>query len=363
MLTDYQFDKLISDNTKKFTISKIDIVYENSIDFNAIYKKIEIISSSINIIRDLVNYPANIANIDFIENEVRKIAKKNSLEVKLFNEKELLKKGFNLIYSVGKAGNEEPRLIEVSYKSGNKQPNICIVGKGIVFDSGGLNLKPDTFMADMKQDMSGSAIVLGIIKIVSELKLNINLTILMPLAENAIDGNSMRPSDVVTAYNKKTVEILNTDAEGRLILADSLSYSDSKKCDLVIDIATLTGAAVVALGTKITAGFFRGDKYKNLLLESANNMNEPIWELPLYEDYKEMMKSSIADIANLGTPGRQAGTIMAALFLGEFIKNENWIHLDVAGPAFFDKECGYNPKGGTAVMIRTIVDFLTKISN
>ncbi len=363
MLTDYQFDKLLSKNDKNFSIEKIDIIYEGNVDFDAIYKKIEIITDSIKLVRDLINYPANIATIDYIEDEAKKIAKKNNLEIRSFSEKDLIKDGFNLIYAVGKGGSEEPRLIEISYKAGEGCPNICLVGKGIIFDSGGLNLKPDSAMADMKEDMSGSAIVLGIIKIVSELKLKINLTVLMPLAENAIDGNSMRPSDVITAYNKKTVEILNTDAEGRLILADALSYSDTKNYDLVMDFATLTGAAVVALGTKITAAYFRGAKYKYPFIESSVAMSETVWELPLFEDYKEMMKSSVADIANLATPSRQAGSIMAALFLGEFIKNENWIHLDIAGTSFADKESGYNPKGGIGVMIRTTIDFLTKISN
>ena len=271
--------------------------------------------------------------------------------------------GMNLLVAVGEAGNQDPRLIELKYNAGKNFPTVCLVGKGIVFDTGGLNLKPGAALDDMKIDMAGAATVLGIIDSAANMKIPINIIGLIPLAENSIDSNSYHPGDVIIGYNKKSIVINNTDAEGRLILADALSYSDEKKPDIVIDFATLTGSAIVALGKKITAGFFRNFSIRDRIISSSKKTGEAIWELPLFEAYKEFLKDDIADVSNIGNPPREASTIVAALFLSEFINNKNWAHFDIAGPAFIDKASYYNPKGATGVMIRTVVDFLDRYKN
>ncbi|HPO50358.1 MAG TPA: leucyl aminopeptidase, partial [Spirochaetota bacterium] len=353
-LTNYEYDIFKTKEGKKFEIKSINLTSDKEIDFEKIDNKAQNVRDAIFLTRDLVNAPANVVNIATLQKEAERIANENNLKLKVKDKNALLKEGFNLLYSVGKAGAEEPRLVEIEYKYDETSPNICLIGKGIVFDTGGLNLKPENFMADMKSDMAGAGSALSLIEYIAKSKMPINVTTIMPLAENAIDSNSYRPGDVILGYNKKSVEILNTDAEGRLILADALSYADTKDFDLVIDFATLTGAAVIALGTKIAASFFRNNSVKEKMFNSSKKCGEPIWELPLFEEYKENLKGDIADIANLGTPQRQAGSIMGALFLSEFIKNGNWIHFDIAGTSHLDKEWYYNPKGGTGFIMRTI---------
>ncbi|MBN2544156.1 MAG: leucyl aminopeptidase [Spirochaetes bacterium] len=357
-LSDYRF-KGYKKEEKLFDIKKVNIINEDKVsDFDKINEKCRIICDSVKMTRDLINEPANICNIDYIEKKSLQISKENNLNINVIDKKKLEKMGMNLLLAVGRGSIEEPRLIEIKYNQDNKKPTICLIGKGITYDTGGINLKPGSALDDMKSDMSGAATVLGIINACSKLKLSLNLIGLLPLAENSIDGKSFRPGDILVGFNKKSIEIKNTDAEGRLILADALSYSDTKKCNTVIDFATLTGAAIVALGTKITAGFFKNKTIKKKILEAGRKTGEPIWELPLFDDYKEMIKNDISDLRNIGEPPREAGTIIGALFLDEFIENKNWVHLDIAGPAFIKEEAFYNKKGATGVMIRTIIEFL-----
>lgn len=362
VLSSYKYKGFKSNNKNEHKIEEINMVIKNTtLDIKKIKDRIDIISESVFITRDLVNGPANIVHIDHIEKTVDKIAKKNGLEINILKRNELKKKGMNLILAVGEGGKYPPRLIELKYTAGKKAKTVCLIGKGIIFDTGGLNIKTGSYMDDMKSDMSGVATVIGVMNAAVRLKLPVNLIAYLPLAENSVDSNSFRPSDVIVAYNKKSVEIKNTDAEGRLVLADALSYSDKNKPYLTMDFATLTGAAVVALGTKITAGFFRDEKTRKMIMDSSKRTGEVIWELPLFNDYKEYLKNDIADISNLGSPPREAGTIVASLFLSEFVENKNWVHFDIAGPAFVNKEFYYNPKGATGVLVRTIVDFLENI--
>jgi leucyl aminopeptidase len=225
------------------------------------------------------------------------------------------------LLAVGQAGNQEPRMLEIVYHGNQDEKMNFIIGKGIVFDSGGMNLKTGTGLNDMKTDMAGAATALGIIVTAANLKLDCNITVLLPLAENAIDSNSVHTGDVITGYKKKSVEINNTDAEGRLILADALAYADEQKPELIIDLATLTGAALIALGSKITAGFFTDETVRDEMLKSAKETGEGLWELPLADDYRSYLKSDIADLSNISSPPREAGTITAALFLQSFVEN------------------------------------------
>jgi len=359
-LADYSFNKY-KKIEKEFKLDEINIITEEKIEnFNDILKKTKTVTDAVYLCRDLVNEPSNVCNIAFFEKMARNIAKENNLDINVFNHKELKKMGMNLILAVGQGASEPPRMIEISYNYSKNAKTAVLVGKGIIFDTGGINLKPSNSLDDMKGDMAGAATVLAVIQAVSRLKLPINVVSLMPLAENSIDSSSFKPGDIIVAYNKKSVEIKNCDAEGRLILADALSYADQKNPDIIIDIATLTGAAVIALGSKISAGFFKNREIKELITDIASKAGEPIWELPLFEDYKDMIKNEISDLQNIGEPPREAGTIIGALFLEEFVTNKNWVHLDIAGPSFIKNESFYLKKGATGVMVRTLINFLNK---
>ena len=255
-----------------------------------------------------------------------------------------------------------PLLLELVY-TGNKSSSkkIALVGKGLTFDTGGLNLKPTKFIEDMKLDMAGAASVVSMINCAANLKLKQNLVAVMPLVENMIGPKAYKPGDVFVSYSKKSVEIRNTDAEGRLVLADALSYTVKKyKPELIVDLATLTGACLVALGEYYAAAMTNSQKHLDLLLESSKNTGENIWQLPLYDDLAKGLKSDIADLQN-SSPKRFGGTIFGGLFLKEFINDTPWIHLDIAGPSFFESEHYYMKKGGTGFGVRLLIDFLKKV--
>ncbi|HNZ27109.1 MAG TPA: leucyl aminopeptidase family protein [Spirochaetota bacterium] len=360
-LSDYTFEQFKSKNNR-FKINSVSIISNQNIDnFRKIVDKAKIVSDSIYLARDLINSPANVVTIDYIEKIAKELAQSNSLEIKVFDNSSLLENGMNLIAAVGSGGPKPPRLIELIYNPPKFSKTVCLVGKGIVFDTGGVNLKPGNFMDDMKSDMAGAATTLAIIDSASKARLPVRIIGLIPLAENSVDANSYRTSDIIKSYKGKYVEIKNTDAEGRLILADALSYSDTKNPDVTIDFATLTGAAVVALGSKMVAGFFGDEELKKELLSAARFTNETIWELPLFEDYKEYLKSDVADLANIGNPAKEAGSIIGALFLQNFIDNKKWAHLDIAGPAYIAKDDFYFTKGATGVMIRTVLKYLENL--
>ena len=290
--------------------------------------------------------------------------KKNKLKIKILNEKQIQKEKLNLIYNVGKGSSNPPRLIIVEYNGNPKsKEKIALVGKGLTYDSGGLNLKPTGYIETMKLDMGGAATVLGAFKTAVELKIKKNIVLVIGTAENAIDANSYKPGDVIKSYDGKTVEIKNTDAEGRLVLADSLAYLQKNyKPTHIIDLATLTGACLVALGPSLIAILGNDDKMKEEIFNSSQKTNDKGWHLPIYDEHREMNKSQIADIKNLG--GKYAGTITAAAFLESFINKEvKWTHLDIAGAAFSEssKIEKYIPSyGGTGIGVRLLIDYLSK---
>jgi len=263
-----------------------------------------------------------------------------------------------VILGVGQGSKNDPKMIIINYNGDkeNQNNNIAIIGKGITFDSGGLNLKPGMSMRTMKQDMSGSAIVLGVMKAIAHQKPKKNVMGILAIAENMPGGNAQRPGDVVRAMNGKTVEIGNTDAEGRLVLSDALSYAVDKGINNIIDIATLTGAISVALGNEYTGLFGNDQEFIDKFLISAKSTGEKFWQLPVDKNYSKLYKSSIADIENIG--GREAGSITGAMIIGEFAGNASWIHLDIASTITSPKDVGYNPKGPTGVSVRTILNLI-----
>ena len=307
--------------------------------------------------RDLVNTPARDCTPAFMVEKCREIARKGRLQIKVFDRQQLEKMEANLFLSVAQGSKEPPYLVKMTYRpSGRPAKVISLVGKGITFDSGGLSLKTGSHMENMKSDMSGAAAVMGAMQAVAALKPKAEVRAYIPLTENMVDGSGSRPGDVVKGLSGKSVEIMNTDAEGRLILADALHLACKDKCDAVIDLATLTGACIVALGTDFAALFSDDNKLIQGIEEAAALAGERVWRLPLADEYKELIKSPIADIKNTG--GGWGGSITAALFLKEFVSETAWAHIDIAGPAFVDSAKGHIKKGATGFGVRTLARFL-----
>jgi leucyl aminopeptidase len=359
-LSDYKFDKYISKKEKDINLN---ITLDISKNFEKTIKDTITICNNVKETRDLVNENANLITPIYLEKISKKLAKDKKLKIKVLNEKNLKKENLGLIEAVSKGSPKTPaRLIIVEYKGDPKsKEKIALVGKGLTFDTGGLNLKPTNYIEDMKIDMAGAATVYGIFKSAVELKLKKNLFLVIPSTENAISESSYKPGDVIKSYSGKTVEITNTDAEGRLILADALSYIQKKeKPTLIIDFATLTGASMVALGME-TAAVFGNDNntYKKLKKISKEN-GEKIWKMPIFKDHENVLKSNIADTLNAAIgKGRFGGASSAAAFLKGFIeKDVKWLHFDIAGPAYSSSENSYIPINGTGRYVRLIVEYL-----
>ena len=362
LLSAYSFDKYLGENRlkNKTHINNILLVSEHKKDTEEAIKKAEKIAKNICLARDLVNEPSNTINsltfIDVVDN----VAKSKKITTKILDEKKMQSLSMNGILGVNAGSKNPPRLFIAEYRNKNAKYNILLVGKGVTFDTGGMSLKPAESMMGMKDDMAGAAAVCGALFLLSDLDINANVTAICPLTDNKTGSNAINPGDVLTMYNKTTVEVLNTDAEGRLILADALAYGIEKyKPDYVIDIATLTGACVIALGRNATGMMCNDEKLSEVLKEAGNDTYERVWELPLFDEYKDQLKSDIADIKNIG--GREAGTITAAQFLSYFTGDTKWAHLDIAGTSFIDSENKYLKKGATGVGVYLISKAVEKI--
>ncbi len=311
--------------------------------------------------KDVANMPPNECTPQSLAKLAKTLAKSNNMRCKVISKVELKNRGFGGITAVGQGSKNEPKLIILEYKGGKSQKPTIFVGKAVTFDTGGISLKPGERMDEMKFDKCGGCTVLGIMKAASELKLPYNIVGIIPSVENMPGGQSYRPGDIIKLYNKKTAEILNTDAEGRLILADALSYGEKHYSPkAIIDLATLTGACIVSLGSNVAAMISNNRALAKRLYKASVNTAEEIWEMPLNDDYMDMIKSNVADIKNLGV-GRVAGTITAAAFLRNAIEDTPWAHLDIAGVAWTQigtKEKPYNPKGATGFGVRMMIDYL-----
>lgn len=338
---------------KKAKQRKCRLHIDSSIDSNNLTAQIRAVCT----VRDMVNAPASDMMPQHISSDCESIAHEFNVEVKQYVGDDLLKENYPIIHAVGRASVHEPRLIEFNWGD-PKCPKVSLIGKGVSFDSGGLDIKPAQGMRLMKKDMGGAAHVLGLALAIMKLKLPINLQVLIPAVENAISANAFRPGDVLTSRSGKTVEIDNTDAEGRLILCDAITKAIEDKPDLMIDFATLTGAARVALGTEIPAFFTNDESLATELMNGSKASNDPVWQLPLHDEYRYMLHSDIADISNSAATG-YGGAITAALYLKEFIPAEiKWIHIDVM--AFNLRARAGRPKGGEAMGLRAVVEFLKR---
>jgi leucyl aminopeptidase len=309
----------------------------------------------------MINEPANYMTPSVMAEVARKIAEDNKLEITVLEREDMQKLGMGALLGVSQGTVQPPKMIILKYQ-GRKANDIdlAMVGKGITFDTGGISLKTAAGMEEMKTDMSGGASVLAAISAIAQLKLRINVTAVVPAVENMPDGGAIRPSDILKSFIGKTIEIISTDAEGRLILCDALGYINKSKPKAIVDIATLTGACVVALGKQVTGIMGNDQSFVDKVIESGSAAGESIWQLPLYDDYRENIKSDVADIKNSGSGG--AGTITAALFLSEFVGDTAWAHMDIAGTNFTDKDKKYNVKGATGVPVRTLVNLAIKMS-
>ncbi len=326
----------------------------------------EIVAEAVHNARDLVNTPpSDLHPKEFAEFAARQ-AKSLNLDIEILDERALKKGGYGGILGVGQGSVNPPRLVRIAYRHPKAKKTLALVGKGITFDSGGLSLKPPANMDWMKSDMGGAAAVVVAVAAIAKLKLAVNVTGWAPLAENMPSGSAQRPSDVLTIYGGKTVEVLNTDAEGRLVLADALTRASEERPDLIVDAATLTGAQLVALGTRTSAIMANDDDLQAHVADAAKRAGEQMWPMPLPPELRKSLDSHVADIANIGD--RNGGMLVAGLFLKEFIGTSDgapipWAHLDIAGPAFNQGDPhGYTPKGGTGAAVRTFVQLAEDIA-
>ena len=312
--------------------------------------------------RDLVNEPGNYMTPTVLADRAREVSEANGLEFEQFDRDEMERRGMGALLGVARGSHEPPQFIIMRYRGDpdDKRKTVGLLGKGITFDSGGISLKPSANMGEMKGDMAGGASVIAAMQAIAKMKPSINVTGIVPATENLPGGGATKPGDVLVAMNKKTIEIENTDAEGRVVLADALSYANAEGMTPLVDVATLTGAIRVALGT-VTIGLFANDDgVAERALRAGERAGEKIWRMPLWDDYKEQNKSRVADVKNTG--GQAAGAITAAQFLHEFAGDTPWAHLDIAGVMSTDKDKGWQVRGATGQPVRTLVNFVLDLS-
>ena len=356
LLGNYRFSQFkLEEKKKEKNVEEVIVVAEDMENARKAIEKAEVLSTATLHVRDLVNMPPNIATPTYLADEALKL-KKLGVKVNVYDKKELEKMKFNAMLSVAQGSAQEPKFVVMEYGKGKEL--YTFVGKGITFDSGGLDIKPPKMMEDMKSDMAGAAAVIGIMEAAAKLKLPVHIIGAFPTCENMPSGTAYRPSDVITAYNGKTIEMMNTDAEGRMVLSDALAYVEKKfKPSVMIDLATLTGACVIALGYWATGMLSDDDKLCEELVAAGNETYERVWRLPLWDEYKENMKSDVAEVRSIGK-GFDSGTIEGAVFLQHFVDKVKWVHLDIAGTAWFNADKHYFSRGGTGVGVRLLVKWL-----
>lgn len=372
-LGSYEFDRFKHDDSEEdedsgeTDLEAVTLLLEDSRSRSTVARGLtdgEDIAGGVILCRDLCNTPANELSPQDLEDQSLKLQEKNEdISVKVFNEPDLEEQNFDLIRAVGRGSQTDPRLLEIDYQPENPKDTVLLAGKGVTFDSGGISIKPSKDMGEMKFDMSGAAVVISTLKAAANLELPLRIVGLVPAVENMPDSQATRPGDIVTGYGEKSVEILNTDAEGRLILADTLSYAAEewgKEADALLDYATLTGACVVALGHAAAGLMGNDDELCEQLIDAGKKVGEPTWRLPLKEEYSESLESENADVKNIGG---EAGTSVAGCFLQKFVdedKFDNWGHLDIAGTAWGMKEQSYRPAGATGFGVWLTLEFLRR---
>ncbi|NMA87408.1 MAG: leucyl aminopeptidase [Tissierellia bacterium] len=353
--SEYSFEKYLSEKKTKPTLENVylDIDGEEKLAENIIEETVNLVDG-IFFARDLVNEPAMYMTPQALSEAAKSELEPLGIKVDIFNKNEIEELNMEAFLAVAEGSTNEPKLIVMHYNGDpDSKEKLALVGKGLLYDSGGYSLKPANSMITMHSDMAGSASVIATIKALAKNNVKRNVVGVVAACENMISGGAYKPGDIIGSMSGKTIEVLNTDAEGRLTLADALWYAATEvKADKIIDIATLTGACVVALGNINTGAITNNEELMNDVREASNLAGEPVWELPNNKEYKELIKGKFADLSNTG--GRGAGTITAGLFLEEFVDNTPWVHLDIAGTSYLEKEASYLPKGATGVPVKTL---------
>jgi leucyl aminopeptidase len=324
-------------------------------------RRADAVIDAVTLTRDLVNTPAGDMHPAALASTAKEVATAAGLQIDVLDEKALRKGGYGGILGVGAGSTNAPRLIRLAYTKPGATKTVALVGKGVTFDSGGLSIKPAGAMEWMKADMGGAAAVIATMQAIAALKPSVNVIAYAPAAENMPSGTAIRPSDVLTMYGGKTVEVTNTDAEGRLLLADAIGRAQADEPDMIVDVATLTGAQLVALGTRTSAVMANDDALREAIVEAAERAGEAMWPMPLPKELRASLESNVADLVNTGD--RNGGMLVAGLFLKEFVNGVRWAHLDIAGPAFNQGDAyGYTPKGGTGFAVRTLVQLIEDVA-
>jgi leucyl aminopeptidase len=358
----YRFDKYFTDKKEKgVRVSRLTIFTEDPKEAKEARKGVQfaqVVAEATYLARDLANAPSNEIYPESLAEAARQSGKRNGFKVTVFDKKQIENVGMGGLLAVSQGSTRPPRFIVLEYgdRHSRSAGTIVLIGKGVTFDTGGISIKPSSGMSEMKMDMSGAATVIGAFEAAARLQLPVHLVGLIPATENMPSGSAVKPGDIIRHYGGKTSEVDNTDAEGRLILADALGFAAKYKPDAVIDLATLTGACVVALGHFATGMMGNDNGLMDQLKAAGEKTYERVWPLPLYDEYEKLIKSDVADVKNVG--GRWGGAITAAWFLKKFVRDYRWVHLDIAGTAMLEEPQEYAPKGGSGVGVRLLVEFL-----
>jgi leucyl aminopeptidase len=365
LLAGYRFTRYSSDAKARRTVTALELQGEAlppRSDVDRVLAAVQAVVPETFRARDLVNEPSSVKTPRFLAEQATGLAKEiRGLAVEVWGPARIEREGLAGLLAVARGSREEPRFITLRYAGRRARRRVALIGKAITFDSGGLSLKPPKSMETMKYDMAGGAAVIGAIAAAARLALPIEVTGYVPATENLPGGRAQKPGDVIRFLNGKTVEVLNTDAEGRLVLADALALASRSRPDALVDVATLTGACRVALGNLLAAVMGNDQALVDALVAAGRGAGEPIWQLPLVADYREELKSAIADMRNVGGGG-EAGSIVGGLFLQEFVAGVPWAHLDIAGPAFTEKDLPHAPRGGTGFGVRLLLRYLSGLA-
>jgi leucyl aminopeptidase len=360
LLASYQFNKYRSDNKSNAVFRTITLFrpgFRRSVTVDRSARTALDLTPGVFLARDLVNEPPSVTTARYLGEQAKLHCRGPGLSVEVWGKKKIEAMNLAGLLAVNRGSTEEPRFIKIHYKPSRAKKKVALIGKGITFDSGGLSLKPAKSMETMKLDMAGGAAIIGAMSRLPKFRPEIEVTGYIPSTDNLPSGSAQKPGDIIRYLNGKTIEVLNTDAEGRLILADGLALAAREKPDCMINLATLTGACMVALGTEVAGVFSNHQSLADQLIRCGQEVGEKLWQLPLVKEYREEIKSSVADIKNIG--GQYGGAITAALILHEFVGDIPWAHLDIAGPAFVEKDVVTCPKGGTGFGVRTLLKFLS----
>ncbi len=355
-----EFDPGIHKTGKEKATKIEELVILGKLTLAQIKESLAIVETT-NWVRHLIVEPANQLTPAHIVNEAKKIAKDYKFEIEVFNEVQAQRAGMGAFVGIAQGSHVPSYFVAMKYFASKSYPTLGVVGKGITFDSGGISIKPSDKMHEMKMDMAGAAAAIGFMRLVGEFKPKINVVVVTPLTENLPGGGALKPGDVVKSLAGKTIEVLNTDAEGRVVLSDGLTFAQKLGATKIVDLATLKGAVLVALGTEATGVLGNNKEFVDQVITSGEQAGERMWQLPIYPEHKEMLRSDIADMANI-PPSRYGGVIAGAVFLQEFINEGNtWAHLDIAGTAWLEGEKPYMAKGPTGVGVRTLVTLMRKL--